>query len=355
MLLKFRIETLKVKQPRIAVLRMPQKGEQSFGKQLGSFSSKRDYEHIVKQLTPEELYEFENFVKVMDFSKSLFNRNVDTLDRFIIKAPPELKESLVDIWKKAKEYNIDFVPEHEMLLAVLNRAKIVEQQLNVLTEGKFKKLRSFGIDIENVSIPKQSLKESQKLINAVIENSESLESLADIFNEIASKIYQKTPKFKAHHLEYLTKQSEQGQKQPFPKWYYTIAIDALTHLGVEPDAIVSPALITEHWLRLNQGDSLESTQEAFKKRFKRLKANTTCLNIIKKAFVNDELLRMDKSTQGNPVPSLAIENWLRRWKEKNPKSSLKEAIKFFNNEFKVLSDNPFFINIINKFYNRIDN
>ena len=69
MKLHFRIETRKIKQPRIVVLRtMTTKEGKSYDKQIGSFNFKnRSPDPIKKLLTPEELYEFENFLATLEF------------------------------------------------------------------------------------------------------------------------------------------------------------------------------------------------------------------------------------------------------------------------------------------------
>ena len=348
MLLRFRIEILKIKQPRIVVLRLSYKGDKVIEKALGSFNSKRSYDHIVKQLTTEELYEFENFIKGLDFSKLNFNCNADKLDRFIIKVAPEFKEAIFKLWKKAKEFNIAFIPEYEMLLSVFNRAKIIEQQLAVLTDGEFKSLSELGIDIANIHPPKASLKEDQKLIVAVIENTKSLDELTDLFNSIASKKYHKAPKFKPHHFEFLVKQIEQGRKQPSPKWYYTVAIDVLCEKRVKPDTIISASLLTEHWLRLNKKETIEKTIACFNNQFPHLKNNPVCKNITKASFINDELSKM--CNKPSPIPSSAIECWIEKWKDKNPNKIKIDAIKSFNKEFPLLANNAFLVEMIGEHF-----
>jgi hypothetical protein len=345
MLLKFRIETRKIKQPRIVVLRLSNENGKPVEKSLGSFSSKRGYEHIVKQLSSEELYEFENFVKTTEFAKKIFNCNADRLDRFIIKVAPGFKDALFQIWKKAKEYNIDFVPEHEMLLAIFHRAKVVEQQLSVLTNGEFQAFSKLNIDITNLHPPKPNIREDQKLISSVLENAKSPELLADMFNTIAEKKYHKAPKFKPHHFDYFVSQLEQEKKQSFPKWYYTIAIDVLCDLGVKPDTIISPAQITEHWLRLNKKESFDKTISAFNQQFKHLKDNLICTNVIKESFIKDQIARMSQTVQGNLVsPSIAAKQWI----VKHSCAHDIDTIKSFNKEFPLLADNQFFINLIKK-------
>jgi len=348
MLLKFRIETLRIKQPRIVVLRLSYKDDKVIEKALGSFSSKRPYDHIVKQLTTEELYEFENFVKALDFSKLNFNCNADKLDRFIIKVAPEFKKAIFKLWEKAKEFNITFIPEHEMLLSVFNRAKVVEQQLALLTNDEFKPLNELGVDITNIHSPKASLKEDQKLIVAVIEKTKSLDELAYLFNNIASKKYHKAPKFKPHHFEFLVKQIEQGRKQPSPKWYYTVAIDVLCEKGIKPDTIISVSLLTEHWLRLNRKETIEKTIACFNNQFPHLKNNSTCKNITRASFINDELSKM--CNKPNPIPSNAIECWIEKWKERNPNKTKIDAIKSFNREFPLLANNAFLVEIIGEHF-----
>ena len=349
MLLKFRIETRKIKQPRIVVLRLSNNNNKLTEKSLGSFSSKRGYDHILKQLTSNELYEFENFVKTTAFAKHYFNCAADKLDRFIIKSAPEFKQALLKIWEKAKEYGIDFVPEHEMLLAVMNKAKLIEQQVAILTHGKFKALDKLGIDITNLNPPKPSIKEDQKLFTAVIEHADSLEYLASEFNAIASQKYQKSPKFKPHHFEYLVSQSEQKEEQPFPKWYYTVAIDVLCQMGVKLDSIISPQLIAKHWLRLNKKKSFEKTIAAFNQQFQQLRDSTTCKNIIKASFINDALRTMCARSQPTTIPSAATRQWLKQWQEKHPDTTMRDTIEAFNKAFPMIADNPFFIAIFNNF------
>ena len=348
MLLKFRIETRKIKQPRIVVLRLSTKKGKPIEKSLGSFSAKRGYDHILKQLTPEELYEFENFVKTIEFAKSTFHCNADKLDRFIIKTAPEFKKALQTLWEKAKDYGIEFVPEQEMLLAAFNRAKIIEQQLAVLTDSECKVFEPLDIDITDVNPPKLNRTEDQKLLTAAVENADSLESLASLFNTIASQKYHKAPKFKAHHFEYLSQPVALSKKQPFPKWYYTIAIDALCQMGIKPDTLISPVLLIEHWLRLNKTGSLERTITAFYQQFKHLKNNPICMNVIKTSFVYDELHKMQQGNLPTPIPSMAIKLWLKRWKERHPQASVTEVIKSFNKEFPLLANNSFFLGIMEK-------
>jgi hypothetical protein len=346
MKLVFRVETRKIKQPRIVVLRVLEKDGKVIHKALGSFSSKRSYEKILDQLTSEELYEFENFVKTLEFSKTNYNCDADKLDRFIIKAAPEFKNALYKIWEQAKEFNINFIPEYEMLLSLFNRAKIIEQQLAVLTNGKFNALSELGVDITNIRPPKASLKEDQKLIAAVIEKTASLEGLANMFNDIASNKYNKPPKFKPHHFEFLNKQVAQGQKQPAPKWYYTIAIDVLCNLGIKPDSIISVNLLTEHWLRLNKKGNIEETIALFNSQFQHLMNNHLCENIISASFINDEFRKM--GNQFSSIPSSAIESWLEYWKKQNSSGTRELAIKSFNDEFTLLANNPFIVQLINK-------
>ncbi|MCE3238263.1 MAG: hypothetical protein K0R24_1244 [Gammaproteobacteria bacterium] len=345
--LKFRIETRKIKQPRIVVLRRSYDNGKLTEKSLGSFSAKRGFDHILKRLTPDELYEFENFVKTIEFAKHYFNCAADKLDRFIIKSAPEFKQALLTIGKKAKEYGIDFVPEHEMLLAVMNKAKIIEQQMAILTNGQFKALTKLDIDITHLNPSKSNVKEDQKILTAVIEHASSLEYLANAFNTIASQKYQKAPKFKPYHFEYLVSSSEQKGKQPFPKWYYTVAIDVLCEMGVKPESVISPQLIVEHWLRLNKKESFEKTTAAFHQQFQQLRDNATCQNIIKTAFINDALSAMCEGNQPTPIPSVAAKQWLKRWKDKHPDTTMDDAVKAFNKAFPIIADNSFFITIFN--------
>ena len=266
----------------------------------------------------------------------------------IIKSAPEFKEALFAIWEKAQEYDIHFTPEYEMLLAVFQQAKKTEQQLAVLTNGEFRALGKLGIDITNLSHPKHDLKEDAKLFSALIEHSPSLEELAERFNTITSDKYEKTAKFKPHHFEFYKSQLEQGEKQPFPKWYFTIALEVLCELGIKPDTVISPPLVVEHWLRLNKKATMDETWKTFTQQFKHLGKSALCLNSIKAALVSDDLAKMAQHSQSSPPPSLAIEQWLKRWKSQNLKASLKAAQRDFGKEFPAFKDNTFLLNIIER-------
>jgi hypothetical protein len=346
MKLVFRVETRKIKQPRIVVLRALEKDGKIIHKALGSFSSKRSYEKVLNQLTTEEFYEFENFVKTLEFSKTNYNCDADKLDRFIIKVAPEFKKALYKIWEKAKEYNINFIPEYEMLLAVFYKAKVIEQQLALFSNGEFKALRALGTDITNIKQPKANLKEEQKLIAATIDHAKSLDKLTELFNNVAAKKYNKTPKFKSHHFEFLAKQTEQGQKQPTPKWYYTVAIDVLCILGIKPDTIIPINTLTANWLRLNKKENLEKTLTAFYAQFPHLNNNQQCKNIIMASLMEDDLEKM--CGQQNPIPAIAIVLWLEFWRRQHPDATPESTIKEFNKNFNILIGNRFLLEIINR-------
>lgn len=147
MSLIFRIERAK-KLPRITVLRKKKQDiKPAIPELIGSFNEQKSFNHITEQLSEPELYEFYNFLSAMSFAKDQFQCQVDDLDRIILKVAPQMKDALYKIWREAQKYGIDFLPNDEMLLAILNRAKVVEQQLKKLTSGQFSALSKLGIDL----------------------------------------------------------------------------------------------------------------------------------------------------------------------------------------------------------------
>lgn len=344
--LRFRIETPKMKSPRVVVLRMREENHRIIHKTLGSFSARRSYDPIVKQLTPEEHYEFENFVKVLDFSNRHFGCEADALDRFIIKVAPAFKQVLFKLWEKAKTYDIEFIPEYEMLLAILNKAKALEQQLALFDEGEFKGLALQGIDITDFHPPKRDLKADQKLFQALVEHTPSLEKLADLSNTLAVHKYQKSPKFKPHHFDYLKNQAEPKGSQPFPKWYYTVALDILEQLAIDP--VVSLPRLTTHWLRLNQKETLALTIQAFNQQFAKLKDNPICIQRIKAAFMLDELAKIHPLGQKklSTLPSAVIEPWIKSQQKKQPHTTVETLMTKFNQSFPNLANHPFLMQLI---------
>lgn len=347
--LRFRIETRKIKSPRIVVLRIQDQNGNLVNQALGSFSKRRSWDRIVKQLTPEEHYEFENFVKVLDFSAHYFNCEADVLDRFIIKVAPAFKQALLQLWQTAKSYDIAFVPEYEMLLALLNKAKAVEQQLALFTGGKFQALALHGVDITHFHPPKADLKEDQKLFEAVVEHMPSLEALATLSNTIAVKKYQKSPKFKPEYFDYLKKQTKQDKKQPFPKWYYTVALDILEQLQIDP--VVSLPRLTTHWLRLNKKETFALTVKAFNRQFTKLKDHPTCIECINAAFISDELLNIHPPEQKpiSTTPSILIGHWIKYWQKKQPDATIEILIDQFNQAFPNLAHHPFLVQLIQQY------
>ena len=72
--LKFRSEIRKSRPPLFAVYRLTHDTDGKLvEKNLGSFGVSRNYDRILPQLTPEERYEFDNFVKALDFAKDEFD------------------------------------------------------------------------------------------------------------------------------------------------------------------------------------------------------------------------------------------------------------------------------------------
>ena len=346
MLLKFRVETRKIKQPRIVVLRLSQDERgKPLEKSLGSFNSKRSYQHIIQQLTEAERYEFDNYVATLAFSKTLFNTEADKVDRFIIKAAPDFKEALFAIWEEALQWGITFTPEHEMLMGLLEKAKSVEQELSILTQGHFSALQKSGINIHKATHGKENSTESEILFIAALKAAGTGERLAELFNKISSQKYDKSPKFKSHHFDFFINAKNKNTQPSFPKWYYTVAIDALLELGISPDTLIPPELMTLHWLRLNKQADILKTAALFDSVFPALRHNTRCHRLITREHMNRDIERMAK---GNKYlsPAKAFEKWLEESISLKPSSRRETVISAFNQAFPSLADNPFFMNLI---------
>ncbi len=352
MKLRFRIETRKIKQPRIVVLRVLEKDGKPYEKQVGSFNYKRDPEPIKKLLSPDELYEFENFLSTLKFAKDLFEKNADELDRFIIKTAPDFINALIKIFEASQNYGIEFIPEKEMLYAALNQAKTIEQQLNFLTDGQFKALSNSDIDITSINPPKKSINESQKLFKAILEANKTPESIngaVECFNKIASEKYNKNTTFTVKYLEHYATTAPNGSMPRFPKWYFTVAIDTLLELGIKPYKVITPALMIKHWLRLNKKKTEKETFKAFAEQFHQFTDSKLCENMIKKSFMEDLLRQMgDFSDNATPSPSLAVNKWLDNHLKSHKNVSATETCKAFGSEFPSLTNNDFCLQIINK-------
>ncbi|NNM59281.1 MAG: hypothetical protein HKM04_05650 [Legionellales bacterium] len=346
MLLKFRVETRKIKQPRIVVLRLSQdETGKPLERSLGSFNSKRSYQHIIEQLTEAERYEFDNYVATLAFSKTLFNTEADKVDRFIIKAAPDFKEALFAIWEEAKQWGITFTPEHEMLIGLLEKAKAVEQELSILTQGHFSALQKYGINIHQPAQDKENSTESEILFVTALKTARTGDRLAELFNEIASQKYGKSPKFKPHHFDFFINAKGKSTPPSFPKWYYTVAIDVLLELGIAPETLIPPELITIHWLRLNKQADILKTAALFDSVFPALRHNTRCHRLITREHMNSDIERMAKGKK-YLSPAKAFEKWLEESIALKSSPRLETVISTFNRAFPALADNPFFMKLI---------
>ncbi len=339
MSLIFRIEPTK-KLPRITVLREKlSDGKREVPELLGSFNEKKSFDHITEQLRDEDLYEFYNFLHSMEFAREQFDAPADELDRFLFKAAPQMKSALYQLWKEAHQYGIDFLPEYEMLLAVLNRAKLVEQQLKVLSNGDFSALTKLGININKPLQPASHLHENQQLMAALFDTNLPMDTLAVHLNKAADH-YNKRAKFTAQQLEVIKNKLLKESKETFPKWYYTIVISVLSSLEISLTSIATPATITKHWLRLNKKETLPATVKAFNTQIKEFKENNICHNILKQTFINDELIDMGKfSSNVSPTPSLAVEKWIAHQKKIDPDFDFKKSGLVLKKQYPLLSEN----------------
>ena len=136
MALVFRIDRTK-KSPRVTVYRNQREGKKTVLEHLGSFGKGRPFDHSKANLTDLELYKLQNYEAAMNFGEEVFDCPVDSLSRALFKMPPQLEEALYKIWLEAKKHNIEFLPDKEMLQAVLERAQNVEKELKDLTDGQF--------------------------------------------------------------------------------------------------------------------------------------------------------------------------------------------------------------------------
>lgn len=349
MALIFRIERAK-KRPRITVLREKRQGsKQITPKLLGSFNEKKSVDHITEQLTEGELYEFHNFLSTVNFSKDYFKCSEDELDRFIIKAPPQLKDALYKIWQEARKHGIEFLPEQEMLFAVLNHAKTIEQQLKAITNGEFSALSDLDIDVtSSLFQPKRSMHDNQKIMAALLTSGLSYEKLADKFNEAAVQ-HDKSPKFNKQYFEILEERLLIDGKEMFPKWHYVIAIEVLKKLGFNLIDVTSPAAITKHWLNLNKQPTFKETLNAFNNTFDELANDDACYNIIKKSFLDDELISMARLPPNNtPTPSMAVNKWLNHLKKSNKLITIQDALDNLKQQYPLAASNGYICELVRR-------
>ena len=334
---------------RVTVLReVKENGKRQLPLSLGSFNAKRSPDHIAPHLTEHELYELENYTATARLAHESFNCQFDQLDREIVRMAPDFKEALFKIWQSAKKYDIDFVPDQEMLFAVLNRAKLIEQQLKLLTGGEFSALSNLKIDIQGQSHIPQSLNENQKIMTALFDTGLSPQELADKFNKLAASFGKKATLIGEQLLIIKEKLLTEG-KETFQKWYYTLMIDLLKELKVEISNL-SPAHITKHWLRLHKHNSFEETIIDFQKQFIELKDNEVCQGIIKKSFIDDELIKMSGLQNASmPTPSIAVEKWVSTQIKSNSDHPT-QALNEFKRSFPLSSENDYVKSLINEHF-----
>ena len=228
MALRFRVEMTKTK-PRISVLRIikNEKGNEDL-EPLGSFGLRKSPDLLRGKLTEDEQYELDNYLSALEFSSQYYQAEAHELGRFIIKAPVEFQEDLLKLAKLAKRHKIEFIPEKEMLLAVLNRARKVEAELCKITNKKINILAKRGINIYNTDSSTPDT-ESKKLFEKLLTIDKNIDKVCNDFQDIAQRVYHKNASFKPHYFENF---ADPANEKKFPKWYYTVAIDCLLKYGV---------------------------------------------------------------------------------------------------------------------------
>lgn len=289
MALRFRIEITKGN-PRVAVLRIvDQTGKQEQLELIGSFGQRNSPDLLRDKLKEDELYEFENFLAALDFSKSFFHTEADELDRFIVKVAPQFRKGLFQLWKEAKKYDLEFIPDKEMLYGLFNKAKEIERKINQLSGKKNNILEKLGIDINAVSDSTSVDHESKKLFQTILELDIPLEKIAQEFQTIAQNDYQKNTRFEPHFFNHYADPTHQ---KSFPKWYYSIAIDWLHQQGINPLTVISPPKVAKHWARLKVNKmSADKAKQLFSTTFKpNKKVEKKCWEMINLIYLSQQAL-----------------------------------------------------------------
>lgn len=329
----------------IVVLRQIEKADGiKTQKKLGSFNDVNDSERLTtiinKLLSNEERYEFDNFVNLLTFSEVNFNANAEMLDyRFMLRAPNDFHLALIKLWDNAKTYGLEFIPENEMIARMLNRGKAIEQYMQVLTDDDFSALSDLNIPL-NKDTPIYPDLYSKKLLKAALECVDSPVKLAEEFNHLSVQ-FNKRANFKPHYFTFLIDPSRTYSTR---RWYYSIAIEILLKYGKNPEEYAPLQIIVEHWLRLHKQVEIEKTLGSFDKSFHKSKEKEIAHNIIRRYFLIDSLLKMGNFPDWveEPLPSLAIEKWIKKWKKTNKDSDSKKALNDFAKEFPLYANNKYF-------------
>jgi len=348
MALYFRTEHRKNFPPMIVALRLVigDDGKRT-QKLIGSFNNINDAERIngiVKKLTKEERYEFDNFISILRFSERTFHADAQALDyRFMLRAPSKYKSALVKLWDEAKDYGINFVPENEMSTHLLDRAKIVEQYLKVLSDDKFSALSHLDVPLtkEDDAYPDT---DSRRLLEAALDCTGSPDALADEFNYFC-KQFKKRATFKPHYFAFLVNPS---QSYTIKLWYYSIALEILIKHGKKPEHYVSIPIMVEHWLRFHEQPTLERTIKEFDQAFPKITKHEFCHNVIKRHFLVADLRKIGDFSDSTkePSPYWAIERWIRKWKKSCRDGTAKNAIVEFKKQFPQYGNNVYFKQLI---------
>lgn len=292
MRLYFRIEeNRKRDKPRVEVVRMTKDAEGKKKAQIvGSFGRRSLPEDLFDKLTDDERYQLENFVAALDFSKKFFGTAANELDEIFIKVDKNFQDALKTLWKLAKKYNVEFVPQKEMLYALFNRAKKVEQEINKLSGKKNKVLEKLGITIEERTGLFASDQESRKLFQALLTLKQPLEKICKEFQQIAQQKYQKRAKFEPYYFNWYADTTENSETKRFPSWYYTIAVDLLVAYGINPLTLITPTKVVKHWVRLRiDRMKLNEAKKEFVKTFSpSKKIEAVCLESLDAFYLANE-------------------------------------------------------------------
>lgn len=275
----FRVEKT-YSQPRVTVI-SEQEGQRP--KIIGSFGKKNPPEALLDKMTEEEQYEYLNYINGLAFAKQMFNVEADELERIFIKVAPQFNKAIFELWKLAKKYDLPFSPVKEMLYAVLNKGKDIEDKVNKISGKKTNILEKYGINISEHNEPNVDL-ESKKLFQALLDTGKETKIIARDFKEIASSVYGKKTNFEPHFFAFYADPKNTKRLQG---WFYTIAIDLLKKYGVNPLNILSASKIAKHWARLQvERFSLEKAKQIFVKEFKPPKdQQQNCFEAISKTYL----------------------------------------------------------------------
>ena len=212
-----------------------------------------DFPELWGQLEPDEIMQLHNWLAETRFGES-FQIATDQLEKVSVRMPIPLLAALTRLSLEAGRAGLDFIPHQIILTTLLQHARRIEEHIDLKNGFKSGILASAGMPALPDMLEEThcaSDPESHTLFQTLLDLKQPVVRTCTALEAAAAR-YGKIKKIAPPQLrEWAGGLKYKNPHKRIKKWYYAIAVDVLHEQGINATHFMSPARVTDFWIRQN--------------------------------------------------------------------------------------------------------